>query len=243
MMTAKIGSKLGESVAVATTRLRVRMSPTQCCSRHWLLSTISPNAHGSSASRMRMVAALAVRSVAPRLRDPCASVRPVWAFDVCRLQFFACLKAGSASRFFCLGRVREVLYDVFLRVLRGSISQPRTLSSFAFLVSLALRRRYSVQLRNLAARARERAAFEPAEPCCKRRGARRAPSYKITACSPATCGLLRTPSAAVPARQSLRDATRDCCSTFARERGAVAARERVRDDARHSTIVLLAGQY
>ena len=37
-----------------------------------------------------MVAAPAVRSVAPRLRDPCASVRPSSGVDVlCRPQFFA----------------------------------------------------------------------------------------------------------------------------------------------------------
>ena len=60
--------------------------------------------------------------------------------------------------------------------------------------------------------------------------------------SPAPLGLLMTPFAAAAARQSLWHATRDCCSTCARER-APSPQERIRDDARHLTIVLLAGQY
>ena len=130
---------MGESVAVATTKLRVRMSPTQCCSRHWLLSTISPNAHGSIASRMRMVAAPAVRSVAPRLRDPCASVRAVWALMCCVGHNFLRFAGWERVAFFLLGRVWEVLYDVQRRAFGKSGSWQNVRGSPLFSDSLAFK--------------------------------------------------------------------------------------------------------
>ena len=124
------------------------------------------------------LAAPPVRSVAPRLRDPCASVRRrTGGVDgVCRHQFLLAWAAGSASRFLvrdAYGRNYMACQCVFWVVL-GTFANP-VLESLLETAFGKQDVRYSVQLRITAARARERAAFEPAEPCCKRRGAWRAP--------------------------------------------------------------------
>ena len=77
-----------------------------------------------------MVAALAVRSVAPRLRDPCASVRPSGHVDaVCSCLFFASSTLEGLA-FFGLGRVRESLEDVPMRdfVLLSRLAKPASLA-------------------------------------------------------------------------------------------------------------------
>ena len=192
------------------------------------------------------LAAPPVRSVAPRLRDPCASVRRrTGGVDgVCRHQFLLAWAAGSASRFLvrdAYGRNYMACQCVFWVVL-GTFANP-VLESLLETAFGKQDVRYSVQLRIPAARARERAAFEPAGPCCKRRGvASSSFCNKQTSRQQQSAASRPTPSCAAQ-QQSSRDAASGNRSTLSAREAPSPQRERIRDDARHSTIVLLAGQY
>ena len=141
-----------------------------------------------------MVAAPAVRSVAPRLRDPCASVRPSGRrLMVCVGSNFLRFAGWKRVAFFGLGRVWEVLYDVFLRVLRGSRFANPAPSSPRYRRLGILACPYGVQKQSCWLSACERSAFVPESAVCNKRGSRRAcRRYNHPCRQPAQFALERT---------------------------------------------------
>ena len=134
-------------------------------------------------------------------------------------------------RVFCLGRVREGLYDVNMCAFRASrISRnPHKIAVNAIEIGIKTSATASsyVFLQQELAR-----GLRLSQPSRVAKDAARGELLGMqSASSPAAQAPLVDAVDAAPARQSLRDATRDCCSTCARERSAVAAKRAIRDDA------------